>query len=856
MVTNLYKKSILFLVLYPVLFLTILTVHFGFWGLIEVLGAVALLSLVCSAIVLLFTQFSLKQLHSLKEEYKDYKGAALDLLQSLPYRITAFVFVSQLITSIGSLLWISSQKEFFDSKNQSFFFISLGVVLAVGLGFLLLNSITSVISKAYVPESNKRHIPKLSWKFILPIVAVVIFKNLILGIIIYEFIYSDQIKSKSLAYTELSSKIAKSVQSIIEVPLDEIRATSHLFDSHFAGEVVFTRPEINSMFSNYLKARPNFFGVWYAFEPNAFDGKDEQFKGSSLSDSSGRALRYFYHGKVGQIKAEALQDYLNPEKGQWYLNPIQTGKEFITNPYEYKTSEGVEELISIAVPILKNGKTIGVAGSDFNVTNIASLFSEEFAADYMIIAENGMIVACSKAKWNFQPAKSIFTSEAESSKIMDVKKSESMKANIPELGGVSFVFVVPLQLGNSDAKWKVVVMVPDNEIQKYTETLSFFILGMILLISVIVGTIVYFLGGPTSQSLRAFLLVFAKAKDGELTARCQGEQFMSNREVAILADGFNQLTEKLSYSINLTQKALTDTAEQLSGFEAKSVELASSSQNQAASIEETTAALEEISASVETIANTATEQSSIANTTRNSANEQTELLGKLSKSSIEAGALSAKTANEAERGNQLMKETRESMVRIEDSTKKIAEMVSSIQEISDQVNLLALNAAIEAARAGDQGRGFAVVASEIGKLAERTQANTKEISALVGKGIKEVGIGRSNVESTDQVFQSILDSAEKTKKGTDSIVQYLEKSVEEAKKNLVLASNLRELSEGIALSTSEQKTSNAEILRSVNTINETTQVIAESSELISGGVGDSKRKIDEVLQSLSTFKVN
>jgi len=159
-------------------------------------------------------------------------------------------------------------------------------------------------------------------------------------------------------------------------------------------------------------------------------------------------------------------------------------------------------------------------------------------------------------------------------------------------------------------------------------------------------------------------------------------------------------------------------------------DLSKRTEQQAASLEETAAALDQITATVKKTADGA----------------------------IEARKVVAVAKDDAEKSGAVVREAVGAMTRIEDSSNKIGQIIGVIDEIAFQTNLLALNAGVEAARAGDAGKGFAVVASEVRALAQRSAEAAKEIKALIDDSVGHVDAGGKMVGDAGQIIREVVSS--------------------------------------------------------------------------------------------------
>jgi len=377
------------------------------------------------------------------------------------------------------------------------------------------------------------------------------------------------------------------------------------------------------------------------------------------------------------------------------------------------------------------------------------------------------------------------------------------------------------------------------------------VLIALIFIIICVVVMIYRIGMSFSKPIRNTIRIFGKLSDGDLTVR--SSDFLSD-EFGDMIKNLKNFQDKIIDVINAAMSSSNQLASSAEELAATSSSLAESAQSQAAAVEEATASLEEISASNESIADNSKVQSEHSRNTYKAMEELGTIVKSVNSDATSALSVANVTATEAKKGSELMQNTITGMNSIEENSLKIAEMVSMISDISDQVNLLALNAAIEAARAGEHGRGFAVVADEIGKLAEQTAESAKSITGLVSNGVKSAKQGIHDIGETSKALANIINYITSTKELVQKIANSTDVQARSSEQVLKATGQVMEMSDNISNSTSEQTITHMEISKTMDQINEQTQSQASGAEQIASSAEQISAQAENMKSVLEFFK--
>ncbi len=234
--------------------------------------------------------------------------------------------------------------------------------------------------------------------------------------------------------------------------------------------------------------------------------------------------------------------------------------------------------------------------------------------------------------------------------------------------------------------------------------------------------------------------------EGDLTKSMEG-QFTG--EFAILRDAVVKTIDNLREIIGQITEAVDLITTASGEIAAGNTNLSQRTEEQASSLEETASSMEELSSTVK----------------QNAENAK------------QANQMAAAASTIAVKGGEVVGEVVNTMSGINESSRKIVDIISVIDGIAFQTNILALNAAVEAARAGEQGRGFAVVAAEVRNLAQRSAAAAKEIKQLISDSVSKVEGGTKLVEEAGKTMDEIVTSV---KRVTDIMAEISAASIEQS----------------------------------------------------------------------------
>ncbi|GJJ01069.1 methyl-accepting chemotaxis protein [Duganella rhizosphaerae] len=270
---------------------------------------------------------------------------------------------------------------------------------------------------------------------------------------------------------------------------------------------------------------------------------------------------------------------------------------------------------------------------------------------------------------------------------------------------------------------------------------------LLLVFNIVIGmTLALWVARIVSAPLRQAVALARAVAGGDLTRPIA---ITSACETGQLMQALKDMTGNLQTLVSQVRSG-TDTIATASGQIASgNQDLSARTEQQASSLEETASSMEELTSTVKQNADNARQ----------------------------ANVLAQSASGIAVKGGDVVGQVVGTMASINESSRKIVDIISVIDGIAFQTNILALNAAVEAARAGEQGRGFAVVASEVRNLAQRSAAAAKDIKQLIGDSVGKVETGSQLVEQAGRTMTEIVASITRV---TDIMAEITSASVEQS----------------------------------------------------------------------------
>ena len=411
----------------------------------------------------------------------------------------------------------------------------------------------------------------------------------------------------------------------------------------------------------------------------------------------------------------------------WYKAAVAARGPTITAAY---ADPGSGDLyVSFVDPVFAkdNSQIVAVVAADAKLTTVVKLVNgihpTEKSFAVLIDGANNTILAHARKELTLKPV----TDLAKSLDAATVQRlaAKGGRAEVEIDGAAQMIYAARIE----GSTWILLTAVDRADATSTLTTILRVTVLITLLCVVAAGALTSLF---VSRQLRRMILVRDALEDiasgeGDLTRRMDAS---GKDELTQIASAFNRFTDKIAVVMLQIRDASESVRTASSEIASGNNDLSVRTEAQASALEETSAAMEQLTATVQQNADHA----------------------------IEAAELAAAATQVASRGGDVVQQVVQTMGGIDAASRKIVDIIGTIDGIAFQTNILALNAAVEAARAGEQGRGFAVVASEVRSLAGRSAQAAREIKTLIGDSVEQVGLGSQLVHGAGATMVEVVDS--------------------------------------------------------------------------------------------------